>query len=84
MSSYQAGIGGPLVNMDGNIIGMNFYSEKIGTLSCYGRRLTRFCHTLRRKGTPIFLFLTLKRLSVISSRDEHFNKLAEESIILYE
>jgi hypothetical protein len=31
MSPYQAGIGGPLVNMDGKFIGMNFYSKKIGT-----------------------------------------------------
>ncbi|CAL5063727.1 unnamed protein product [Urochloa decumbens] len=27
----KAGIGGPLVNLDGNIIGMNFYDTRIGT-----------------------------------------------------
>jgi hypothetical protein len=31
MPPYQAGIGGPLFNMRGEVIGMNFYSEKIGT-----------------------------------------------------
>ena len=31
MSTCQAGIGGPLVTLDGDVIGMNFYDKRIGT-----------------------------------------------------
>ena len=31
MPPCQAGIGGPLVNLHGDVVGMNFYDNRIGT-----------------------------------------------------
>ncbi|KAF8707150.1 hypothetical protein HU200_030391 [Digitaria exilis] len=65
----KAGIGGPLITLDGDVLGMNFYDKKIGTpflswrhickilASFEGKRYSSACHTCYRS--------------------EHFNKLID-------
>ncbi|VAI36176.1 unnamed protein product [Triticum turgidum subsp. durum] len=59
----KAGIGGPIFNMRVEVIGMNFYSEKIGTLSCYGMRLATSWHILRKRVMLVRLPRTVVPLS---------------------
>ncbi|CAL5074660.1 unnamed protein product [Urochloa decumbens] len=57
----KAGIGGPLVDVDGNFIGMNFHGmsygcEKIGTPYLYREDLCRILEFLKTKKTTEFSF----------------------------
>ncbi|KAF8732711.1 hypothetical protein HU200_015046 [Digitaria exilis] len=49
----KAGIGGPLVNMGGKIIGMNFYSEKIGTPFLLWKEIDKILSYFKEKRSKI-------------------------------
>ncbi|KAF8662219.1 hypothetical protein HU200_056420 [Digitaria exilis] len=56
----KAGIGGPLVNMGGNIIGMNFYSEKIGTPFLLWKEIDKILSYFEEKRYIYISFLNIE------------------------
>nr|CAB3454245.1 unnamed protein product [Digitaria exilis] len=51
-SSSEAGIGGPLVTLDGDVLGMNFYDKKIGTPFLLWKSIHKILATFIGKSDP--------------------------------
>nr|CAB3463000.1 unnamed protein product [Digitaria exilis] len=82
-----AGIGGPLITLDGDVLGMNFYDKKIGTpflswrhickilASFEGKRYSSACHTLMLKFAMVVILLVgLSGKCLPSDATDRFNR----------
>jgi hypothetical protein len=80
ISPWQAGIGGPLVNLDGDIIGMNFYSKKIGTPFLLWKEIANILEYFKGKWYAHFWVSKCLSDTFFFFWDEYFKKLVDAEV----